>query len=135
MYRVCLLKILRKWRKRSMGYEEFNRAPSSSAKKLKRRRNAVTVLVGKEREIFKVEPHILDCGLFQPLMEKATVGRIFRKGNGRKKSWNEFIFLDCDAILFGHILWLLHNDDPCLRHFNLEILMEFYSQEDCTIHL
>lgn len=118
-----------------MGYEEINRTPSSSAKKQNRRRNAVTVVVGNEKEIFKVEPHILDYGLFQTLMEKATVGKIFGKDNGRKKSCNDFVFLDCDAILFDHILWLVHTDDPSLRNFNLEILMEFYSQEDCAIHL
>jgi len=97
-------------------------------------RNAVTVVVGKEKEIFKVEPHILDCGFFRPLMEQAGVGRITTKDECRKKSCGDFIFLDCDAILFDHVLWLLHNDDPCLRDLNLEILMEFYSQEECTLH-
>jgi len=139
MHKACLLKILRRWRKWSTGYEEIGLSPSSSSatrRNRRRRRNAVTVVVGKEKEIFKVEPQILDCGLFQPLMEKASVRRISREDHGRKKSCNDFIFLDCDAILFDHMLWLVHNDDPCLRNFNLEILMEFYSEEHCsTIHL
>lgn len=137
MHRDYLLKILRPWRKWSMGYEEIGFSPSSpvSRQNRGRKRNAVTVVVGKEKEIFKVEPQILDCGLFQSLMEKAIVGRSSREDHGRKKSCNDFIVLDCDAILFDHMLWLVHNDDPCLRYFNLEILMEFYSEEDCsTIH-
>lgn len=42
------------------------------------------------------------------------------------KSGNCPIFLDCDAILFEHILWLLNNDDPAIRQLNIEELMEFY---------
>ncbi|XP_024531240.1 uncharacterized protein LOC112346447 [Selaginella moellendorffii] len=37
------------------------------------------------------------------------------------------IRVDCDAILFEHILWLLGRDDPSLRHLNVDELMEFYS--------
>lgn len=121
--------MLKNLRKRSMGYEEIVFSPSSSAKKRNRRRNAVAVVVGEEKIMFTVEPQILDSGFFQPLMEKATVGRITWKANGRKNpSWMDCIFLDCDAILFEHMLWLVNNDDPSLRYLNLDMLMEFYAQ-------
>nr|ADE76965.1 unknown [Picea sitchensis] len=128
MQKSHLWKTLRNLRKRSMGYKEIALSPSSSAKKRNRRRNAVTVVVGKEKKIFTVEPQILDSGLFQPLVEKATVGRIAWEANSRKSPCVDCVFLDCDAILFEHMLWLVHNDDPSLRYLNLDMLMEFYAQ-------
>merc|ERR1711915_340144 len=88
-------------------------SPSSSAQKRNRRRNAMTVVVGKVKTIFTVESQIMDSRLFQPLVEKATVGSITWEANCRKNpSCVDCIFLDCDAILFEHMLWLVHNDDP-----------------------
>lgn len=128
---------------------------------MRKPKELVTVLVGKEMRVFKVEPQFLEHGLFQSLLRKT--GRTgyddnwvwYEKennststgggsaadcfyGGGRKSSAaaasssleylrSKSLCVDCDAILFEHILWLLNNDDPSARHLNLDELMEFYS--------
>ncbi|KAJ7560903.1 hypothetical protein O6H91_03G005500 [Diphasiastrum complanatum] len=110
----------------------------------KRAKSLITILVGPERQAFSVKPQILDHGVVQCLVEK-TGSRLveetdsdyenydygcgilkFRKSKASQASAK--IHLDCDAILFDHILWLLDNDDPSIRHLNMDELMEFYSQ-------
>ncbi|KAJ7563551.1 hypothetical protein O6H91_03G114900 [Diphasiastrum complanatum] len=105
----------------------------------KKSKNFVTILVGEDRQIFKIDPHILDNTIIQYVLEKTrsisdeesdtdefetavTKGR--RSGAARTAS---VISLNCDAILFEHILWLLNNNDPSLHQLNLDELMEFYS--------
>ena len=112
----------------------------------KRRKSLVTLLVGKERQVFKVEPQMLKHRLLECLLartnsaekllpssstslsqdalweEKENVVLHRKKGSAARKP----IRLDCDAILFEHILWLLNNDDPAIRQLNIEELMEFY---------
>lgn len=105
----------------------------------------MTLLVGKERQVFKVEPQMLEHRLLECLLartksteallrssssssddalweDKENVVVRSKKGYAAEKS----IRLDCDAILFEHILWLLNNDDPAIRQLNIEELMEFY---------
>ena len=110
----------------------------------KRRKSLVTLLVGKERQVFKVEPQMLEHRLLECLLartnsaeallssssssqdalweEKENVVLHSKKGSAAERP----IRLDCDAILFEHILWLLNNDDPAIRQLNIEELMEFY---------
>ena len=110
----------------------------------KRRKSLVTLLVGKERQVFKVEPQMMEHRLLECLLERTrskaltspsldspTQALWADKENepvhtNNIKSGNCPIFLDCDAILFEHILWLLNNDDPAIRQLNIEELMEFY---------
>eukprot|EP01018_Ginkgo_biloba_P009229 Gb_28615 [translate_table: standard] len=138
MHSAHFLKMVRKWRKWSMGYEELSSVDASYPSFKKRghrgRRNAVTVVVGKEKEVFRVEPQILDYGLFQSLLQRATIERIHWDGKENEyKPTPECIFLNCDAILFEHMLWLVNNDDPCLRYLNLESrLVQIEAPMCCT---
>ncbi|KAJ7560905.1 hypothetical protein O6H91_03G005700 [Diphasiastrum complanatum] len=105
----------------------------------------ITVLVGPERQAFSVEPHLLDHGVMQFLVDKtgspvveesdADCGN-FKYGCGILKLSKEKasqatarIHINCDAILFDHIVWLLHNDDPSIRHLNIDELLEFYRRD------
>ncbi|XP_024374734.1 uncharacterized protein [Physcomitrium patens] len=127
----------------------------------KRRKGLVTLLVGKERQVFKVEPQMLEhrllecllarsnCGADTPhsdsnyealrddqenVKENVPISQSFSgKENARENAHRKVcptrsgpIRLDCDAILFEHILWLLNNDDPAIRQLNIDELMEFY---------
>jgi len=85
-------------------------------------------MVGKENNIFTVEPQILHSRLFQPLVEKATIGRIVWEVDSRTNpSCMDCVFLDCDVVLFEHMLWLVKNDDPSLCYLNMDMVMEFYA--------
>lgn len=105
----------------------------------KRRKSLVTLVVGKERQVFKVEPQMLEHRLLECLLartkspassqdalweDKENVVAV-RSRRGRAPESCP-VRLDCDVILFEHILWLLNNDDPAIRQLNIEELMEFY---------
>ncbi|KAF5735072.1 hypothetical protein HS088_TW15G00571 [Tripterygium wilfordii] len=81
----------------------------------------VRVVVGKEKSEFLVEEFVLKESPFQVLMDAAV----------RKESrGNRVIFVDVDAILFEHMLWLLYNDCSSLFQLNLEEILEFYAQDN-----
>lgn len=82
------------------------------------------VVVGKEKRVFVVEPFVLKEYPFRILMETMTKREVrdFHEG---------VIFVDVDAILFEHMLWLLHNDYSSLFSLNLKEIIDFYDQEDC----
>eukprot|EP01018_Ginkgo_biloba_P037801 Gb_12777 [translate_table: standard] len=149
MNRSHLKRVVRKWRKGPMGYEELPPLGLNDPNDFEdcneialsqRRQNAhVTVVVGKERQVFNVDPHILEDGLFQSLLERARTWPINHHHNeNQHENYSStditaggcIIFLEyCDAILFEHMLWLVYNDDPSLLSLNLEELMEFYDQD------
>uniref|UniRef100_A0A2P2NHI8 Uncharacterized protein n=1 Tax=Rhizophora mucronata TaxID=61149 RepID=A0A2P2NHI8_RHIMU len=92
----------------------------------------VTVVVGKEKREFLVDPHVLQESPFRLLIEMANkddVSRERRFLNARKEE-KRVIFVDVDAMLFEHMLWLKHNDCPSLFQLNLEEIIDFYGQ-DC----
>ncbi|XP_054824921.1 uncharacterized protein LOC129322643 isoform X3 [Prosopis cineraria] len=84
----------------------------------------VTVIVGKEKRVFLVEPFVLQEYPFRLVMETMTRGEVSDLRGG-------VIFVDVDAILFEHMLWLLHNDSSSLLSLNLKEIIDFYAQEDC----
>ncbi|KAK4364616.1 hypothetical protein RND71_015974 [Anisodus tanguticus] len=87
----------------------------------------VTVLVGKEKREFLVEPFVLEEGPFRSLIEmvrKEEKGRV--KENIRTK---KVIYVDVDAILFEHMLWLMQNDCSSLFKLNLKEIIDFYAQD------
>ncbi|KAG0562004.1 hypothetical protein M758_9G124300 [Ceratodon purpureus] len=112
----------------------------------KRRKSLVTLVVGKDRQIFKVEPQMMEHRLLECLLARTNSADALlsssSSGSSQDALWEEKenvvvhskkgtaaerpIRLDCDAILFEHILWLLNNDDPAIRQLNIEELMEFY---------
>lgn len=113
----------------------------------KRRKSLVTLVVGKERQVFKVEPQMLEHRLLECLLARtnsaeASLSKSSSSSSSQDALWEEKenvtvrtrkgraaerpVRLDCDVILFEHILWLLNNDDPAIRQLNIEELMEFY---------
>jgi len=110
----------------------------------KRRKSLVTLVVGKERQVFKVEPQMLEHRLLECLLARTKSALSSSSGSPSQDAlWEEkenvivrnrkgraaaerSVRLDCDVILFEHILWLLNNDDPAIRQLNIEELMEFY---------
>ena len=90
----------------------------------------VTVVVGKERRVFLVDPFILQENPFRLLMD------ISMKKDPAEKDHLHFtsghrrvIFVDVDAILFEHMLWLMHNDVSSLFQLNLKEIIDFYAQD------
>ncbi|XP_037419636.1 uncharacterized protein LOC119284602 [Triticum dicoccoides] len=83
----------------------------------------VTVVVGKERRVFAVDQLVLDTYPFRVLLETAA-----RKEERRGKA----LFVDVDAILFEHILWLAGCHDRSavsLLQPDLQDIIDFYSQD------
>jgi hypothetical protein len=83
----------------------------------------VTVVVGKERRVFAVDQLVLDTYPFRVLLETAA-----RKEERRGKS----LFVDVDAILFEHILWLARCHDRSavsLLQLDLKEIIDFYAQD------
>uniref|UniRef100_A0A0D9Z2N6 Uncharacterized protein n=1 Tax=Oryza glumipatula TaxID=40148 RepID=A0A0D9Z2N6_9ORYZ len=84
-----------------------------------------TVVVGKERRVFSVDQLVLDTYPFRLLLETAV----------RKEESKAALFVDVDAILFEHILWLAGHHDrssssaSSLLHLDLKEIIDFYSQD------
>ncbi|MCO5576688.1 hypothetical protein L7F22_030503 [Adiantum nelumboides] len=99
----------------------------------RKRRSLVPVVTGKEREVFLVDPHLLEHWLFQDLLQKDHEEAMYEwMGAGKRRQDQGLprpISLKCDSILFEFFLWLIENDDPSLRDLNLGDLMEFYGSE------
>ncbi|KAF8027218.1 hypothetical protein BT93_E0202 [Corymbia citriodora subsp. variegata] len=92
----------------------------------------VTVVVGKERKEFLVDAYVLEENPFRVLIN--TVTRKDERGGSSARKWRKrrerVIFVDVDAILFEHMLWLMHNDCPSLFQLNVEEIIDFYAQEN-----
>ncbi|AES94436.1 hypothetical protein MtrunA17_Chr5g0400551 [Medicago truncatula] len=93
----------------------------------------VTVVVGKEKKVFLVDPIILQENPFKVLMD------ISMKKDPTKKKKDHFhfsssqqrvIFVDVDDILFEHMLWLMNNDTSSLFQLNLKDIVDFYTHDD-----
>ncbi|KAL6660052.1 hypothetical protein ACP70R_002174 [Stipagrostis hirtigluma subsp. patula] len=82
----------------------------------------VTVVVGKERRVFAVDQPVLDSYPFRVLLE--TVAR-------KEERRGRAIFVDVDAILFEHILWLACDARSVsqLLQLDLKEIIDFYSQD------
>ncbi|KAJ6389062.1 hypothetical protein OIU77_027421 [Salix suchowensis] len=89
----------------------------------------VTVLVGKERKEFLVDPFVLEESPFRVLIETVKKDRVFYDTSGSREE-KRVIFVDVDAILFEHMLWLMYNDCSSLFQLNLKEIIDFYAQ-DC----
>lgn len=90
----------------------------------------VTVVVGKEKRVFLVDPFVLQENPFRVLMDISmrkdpTVKDCFHFTSRQQR----VIFVDVDDILFEHMLWLLHNDASSFFKLNLKEIIDFYSQD------
>ncbi|XP_072973827.1 uncharacterized protein [Typha angustifolia] len=85
----------------------------------------VRVVVGKEKRVFFVDSFVLDKYPFRVLME------MVRNWESKRK---DAIFVDVDAILFEHLLWLVCDDrsrsSSSTFLLNLREIIEFYSQDN-----
>lgn len=92
----------------------------------------VTVVVGKEKRQFLVDPFVLDEDPFRVLLDRDLSEKENRRRKKRKREKEreeEVIFIDVDSILFEHMLWLVQNDSPSLLELNLEEIIDFYAQD------
>ncbi|KAK9266852.1 hypothetical protein L1049_027111 [Liquidambar formosana] len=87
----------------------------------------VRVVVGKEKREFLVDPFVLDENPFRVLID--TVKKGGDKGRIDSDGEKRVIFVDVDAILFEHMLWLMYNDCSSLFQLNLKEIIDFYSQD------
>ncbi|KAJ1298600.1 hypothetical protein BS78_01G466200 [Paspalum vaginatum] len=86
----------------------------------------VTVVVGKERRAFAVDRLVLDSYPFRVLLE-TTVARKEEQRRGGPGA----IFVDVDAILFEHILWLARDGRSVSQILQLDLkeIIDFYAQD------
>ena len=89
----------------------------------------VTVVVGKEKREFLVDPFVLEESPFRILIDimKKEYGSQVIDGRGEKR---RVIFVNVDAILFEHMLWLMNNDCSSLFQLNLKEIIDFYAQDN-----
>ncbi|XP_020100601.1 uncharacterized protein LOC109718671 [Ananas comosus] len=101
------------------------------------------VVVGKERRVFHVDPSVLEKEPVRALMDAAAAAAKTKRG----RSKGGVVFVDADAILFEHALWMAHNErsspsssssssssavspvSASLFKLHLRDIIEFYSQE------
>ncbi|XP_022738019.1 uncharacterized protein LOC111290804 [Durio zibethinus] len=119
----CLVLPVSLLRRRSMGYRPLT---EDGFGELDRQ---VTVVVGKEKREFLVDPFVLEESPFRVLIDtmKKEYGSRVIDARGEKR---RVIFVDVDAILFEHMLWLMNNDCSSLFQLNLEEIIDFYAQDN-----
>ncbi|XP_062216675.1 uncharacterized protein LOC133916831 [Phragmites australis] len=100
-----------------LGYRPLDEEPGNAAGP-----SLATVVVGKERRMFSVDQLVLDSYPFRVLLE--TVAR-------KEERRGRAIFVDVDAILFEHILWLACDGRSVsqLLQLDLKEIIDFYSQD------
>nr|XP_043630609.1 uncharacterized protein LOC122601946 [Erigeron canadensis] len=94
----------------------------------------ITVVVGKEKKEFLVDPFVLDENPFRVLIDlvknkkkQSSSSRNNHVDHIQKKK--RVLYVDVDAILFEHMLWLMHNDSSSLFNLNLKEIIDFYAQD------
>lgn len=86
----------------------------------------VTVIVGKEKREFLIDPLIFQTRLFRILIDFIEKEN---RGSFKVNCSKRVIYVDVDAILFEHILWLMKNDCSSFLQLNLKEIVEFYGQD------
>ncbi|KAK3183050.1 hypothetical protein Dsin_030336 [Dipteronia sinensis] len=108
---VLPVSILRR-RSSAVGYQPLTEEPELG--------DLVTVVVGKEKREFLVEALVLEENPFRVLIDSGYA-KIMRD--------KRVVFVDIDAILFEHMLWLMHNDSSELFQLNVREIIDFYAQD------
>ncbi|KAL2348266.1 hypothetical protein Fmac_002266 [Flemingia macrophylla] len=90
--------------------------------------NPVTVVVGKEKRVFLVDPLILQENPFRLLMD-ISMKKEKKDIDFTSTDHRTLIFVDVDHILFEHMLWLVHNDVSSLFQLNLKEIIDFYTYD------
>ncbi|XP_057522342.1 auxin-responsive protein SAUR76 [Amaranthus tricolor] len=80
-----------------------------------------TIYVGSSRRRYIVNSNYLTHPLINALIEKSKQSRA-----------DDGISIECEVVLFDHLLWMLENGDPCLRNTSsnesLDELVDLYVQ-------
>lgn len=80
-----------------------------------------------------MEPFVLEENPFRVLIDIVSLRE---KNKGRRKVDDDLkrgrrgkrvIYVDVDAILFEHMLWLMYNDCSSLFQLNLKEIIDFYA--------
>jgi len=117
----CLVLPLSLIRRRSMGYRHLTKDKESD--------NHITVVVGKEKRVFLVDPFVLQENPFQVLMDTSKRKKSKDNQNHLHHQRNRVVLAHVDAILFEHMLWLMHNDCSSFFNLNLKDIIDFYAQD------
>lgn len=112
------------WRRRYTG-SKLRYHHLSEGDDLGESENRVTVVVGKEKREFLVDPFVLEENPFRVL-----IGLVSKEGKRYGDYEKRVIYVDVDAILFEHMLWLMNNDCSSLFQLNLTEIIDFYSQDN-----
>ncbi|KAF6138579.1 hypothetical protein GIB67_032473 [Kingdonia uniflora] len=113
----CFVLPIARWRRRASGSR-------LSYHSLTKDDSPVTVVVGKEKREFLVDPFVLEEYPFQILID--TMSRVNKEEFVGREG---VIFVDVDAILFEHMLWLMYNDCTSLFKLNVREIIDFYAQD------
>ncbi|KAI3505383.1 hypothetical protein L2E82_48023 [Cichorium intybus] len=93
----------------------------------------ITVVVGKEKKEFLVDPFVLDESPFRVLIDLVKNKKKHSSSSSRlmvdQEKKKRVLYVDVDAILFEHMLWLMHNDASSLFKLNLREIIDFYAQD------
>ncbi|KAK7406382.1 hypothetical protein VNO78_08006 [Psophocarpus tetragonolobus] len=116
----CLVMPVSLIRRRSTGYMQLSKEQESE--------KAVTVVVGKEKRVFMVEPLVLQENPFRLLMD-ISMKKDHHFHFTSTHPYPRVVFVDVDHILFEHMLWLMHNDPSSFFHLNLNDIIDFYTQD------
>lgn len=79
--------------------------------------NCETIFVGSSRKRYVISSKYLNHPLLEALINKSK----------QKGSDNENVLVvNCEVVLFDHLLWMLENADPKFSSESLEELAELY---------
>nr|XP_016492784.1 PREDICTED: uncharacterized protein LOC107812243 [Nicotiana tabacum] len=120
---IIPVSILKRRRSGRLGYQSLSENGYGDSNT-----DQVTVVVGKEKREFLVEPCVLEESPFRVLIEMVRKKEDKWKVNENIKE-NKVIFVDVDSILFEHMLWLMQNDFSSLFELNLKEIIDFYAQD------
>lgn len=82
----------------------------------------ISVVVGKEKRVFLVEPFVLEEKPFRVLLEMT-------ESYYRREERSIFVN-NVDSILFEHMLWLFHNDFSSSCSFCWKDIIDFYAEPE-----
>ncbi|OMO77252.1 Auxin responsive SAUR protein [Corchorus capsularis] len=122
----CLVLPVSLLRRRSMA-SRLGYQPLTEDKYGELDRRQVTVVVGKEKREFVVDPFVLEESPFRVLID--TMKKDYGSKIDTRWEKKRVIFVDVDAILFEHMLWLMNNDCSSLFQLNVKEIIDFYAQD------
>ncbi|KAK9075932.1 hypothetical protein SSX86_004262 [Deinandra increscens subsp. villosa] len=103
--------VLKKWH--SFGFtKDSASSPTSDEDDYQESSHSHAVYVGKSRRRYLISSNVSKHPLFQELVE--------RSGDGTSS-----VTIECEVVLFEHLLWMIENADP--QPESLHELVDFYA--------